>query len=206
MRRFLPLLVVLAFASVAFGCASNDFYRGRVTAQGGAQAQAFHVKDGVEQSITNRYTVTGEGTATVQTVKPYLTLEGAWAPDVTPGAAPKAEQPGAVVIRPTGAPAAAPAPRKPVCTGPECAAPGAAAADECKPVYRGCDGTPGGTRPAPVGMLDEPIEPGTGWPCGDNGPVVNGVMGAVVLPPGLVIHTVGCLVQFGKCFASFFIP
>lgn len=99
MRRFLlPLLALVAV--VAAGCSSDNFYRGRAETNGQGSAQAFRVQDGVETPITSRYTITGRGSATVQTVKPYLTLDGAWSADTTPGATGTVvEDKDAVVIR-----------------------------------------------------------------------------------------------------------
>lgn len=237
----LPLLVGLA------ACSSNDFYRGHVETSGTASAQAFHVRDGVPESITNKYTLTGQGAATVQTVKPYLTLDGAWQADQTPGAA-RAEEPGAVLMRPAppsaspypvvkynGQPAMlvplTPTPAAPgvgdcpsgSCTIPlakqyvgmtsawdeaPCApaAPAAplpqAVSDGCGlPVYKGCDGTPGGHPVNNPSTTPKAVAPGTGWPCGANQPP--SVVGALAVPPGFLIHAGGCLVEAVRCTFSY---
>lgn len=209
MRRIYSLLAAGALVASLAGCA-NNFYRGRVTSQGTATAQAYHVQDGVEKAITNRYTVSGNGTATVQTVKPFLTLDGAWTPDVTPGAQRVVEEDGSVVIR--GAPPVPPVvssspprcPPPPSCSGPECAPPGVAAAPSSRcgePVYRGCDGTPGGNRPTASTYEEPPIPPGTGWPCDPE--LGATVMGVALAPPGFFLHLGECFVNFVGCVFSF---
>lgn len=92
---FLLLLVALA-AFLLPACTSDNHYAAEMAGTGNARAQAFHVVDGEKQAITKNYTAQGEFAATVQTVKPYLTLDGTWTTD----AAGMAEEPGAVLIRP----------------------------------------------------------------------------------------------------------
>lgn len=202
MRRIASLLAGVALVASLSACTSDNFYRGRVEAAGGASAQAFRVKDGVETPVTNRYVVQGQGTATVQTVKPYLTLDGSWAPDIAPGVAGAREEPGAVVMRGAGAPAAAKPAACPPCSGGSCALPGAAAPNRCgQPVYRGCDGTPGGTRVNNPSTRIPEVAPGTGWPCGKNPPP--GVVGMVGIPAAVAAHVGVCFVNFLRCVFGF---
>jgi len=222
MRYFLFGLLLLLLPA----CTSDNFYRGRTEVVGQGSAQVFRVKNGTEEPVTSRYTMTGQGAATVQTVKPYLTLDGAWRSDVAGVAAD--EEPGAVLLRPLppggssgvkmsvvtcdGRPAmllplpqpsapALPLPSAapPACSGPDCGVPGAAQAT-CLPVYVGCDGTAGGHRPEPVGALPKRVAPGTGWPCGAKPPEVGAaVMGALAVPPGFLLHVGECFADFVRC-------
>jgi hypothetical protein len=98
MRRLSLLFTALCAAFVSVACSSNDFYRARVESTGQANAQASRVKDGVESPVTARYSVEGYGVATAQSVKPYLTLDGAWTPDVS--ASNGTFEPDAVLVRP----------------------------------------------------------------------------------------------------------
>lgn len=213
--------VAALLALVLAGCTSQDFYRGRVTATGQATAQAFRVVDGVEQPVTSLYTLSGQGSATAQSTKPYLTLDGSWEAGKSAAAVP--EEPDAVLIRRPAAALKAPAPRKTIILdGVECevspvvkeaAAPVPFAADPCAPTVKAapvaaedcrpsyvspCTGVVGGTRPEPIGALDKPIPPGTGWPCGDSaGPKGLGAVPAAAV--GIPVHVVGCFIEFLRC-------
>lgn len=304
MRRLLSLFLLLIAANVTIACSSNDFYRGHVETNGLASAQAFHVKDGVQEAITSKYVIQGQGAATVQTIKPYLTLDGNWQATAETADNEPHEEPGAVLLRPTfGAPTPTraancdgqpvlliPLPTSPegVCPGGACvtppaaphtmvappsdviplakqyvgmatawtvvpepkgayvnsdgavvkdgriianpvpgspwvveggqavsrgsysmpacapavmAAPLPAAAPACRPVYHGCDGTPGGTQVGNPSTGLKPLAPGTGWPCGTS--PVPGVVGALAVPPGFLIHAGGCLIDAVACIFSF---
>ena len=212
MRRFLSILTV-AVAVLVTGCSSNDFYRGRVEASGGASAQAYRVKDGNETAVTNRYTIDGKGTATVQTVKPYLTLDGAWSVDQVPGAS-VVEAPGSVVIRNAAAPVVGAA--APECPDGNCPCPNpvvGAAPRECGPVYKSpCSGEVGGTQVNNPSTRINAVEPGKGWPCpGSPEPQVVGaarkgcsaVVGVVAIPAGFAVHVGLCFGRFVGCVFGF---
>lgn len=227
MRRLLSLLLVLPSLVLA-ACSSQDFYRGRVDGEGVTSAQALRVKDGAEQPVSPKYTVSGKFAVTAQSVKPYLTLDGDWKVDNAPSAAPVVEEPGAVLLRPLppGAPSGmktvtcdgkpallvpVPAAEQPACAGGSCALPEApppaAVSDKCgKPVYRSpCSGEAGGTRVNNPSTGYKVIEPGTGWPCAAQTP------GSAALTVGFsavayAVHVGQCVFECVKCVVAPLIP
>lgn len=178
-------LYALLAATLA-GCSTQDYYRGRVTVDGKATAQVHRVQDGVEKPVTRLYVVEGDGKVEVQTVKPYLKIEGGIATPVAKGED-VVEEPGAVLILPApGNLSAAPAPEGD-CPGGVCQPPqgqnapncptgdcplkapaergSAGESQPCPNVYTGCSGKPGGSCPTPCGQL--PAYKGKpSWPCG----------------------------------------
>lgn len=160
MRRswymFLAALLGAVTVGSTTGCQSD--YRGRVEANGEASAQAFRVENGVEVPVTAKYRVQGQGVATAQSVKPYLTLDGAWAPDV--GSA-KTVEADAVLIRPYPPGAGAPSRAmdcngRPVLLVPLSSPPAASPSDiSC---------TPGSGDTCTVPAAPAPVQAaGTGW-------------------------------------------
>lgn len=245
-RLLLALLCCLPLLALA-ACSSDNFYRGTVEGDGKASARAVQVKDGVEQPITNTYTVTGQYRATAQSIKPYLTLDGDWAATASAREDEPHAEPGAVLIRPlppgdasdgrhvildgkpcyavpeapcangvcslpgagqskvVAAPPVVPAPCAPPAVAPpplpEAAAP-ALPSDCGRPVYKGCDGTPGGNRPTPYGDLGAAIPPGSGWPC-PRTPPGQAILSAAAVPPAFLVHVGECFVGFMRCVFSF---
>lgn len=209
MRLYLFALLACSLLANA-GCSSDNFYRGRVESQGGATAQAFHVKDGVEDAVTNRYSAKAGGVATVQTVKPYLTLDGEWTLDQAPAAGVAInEEPGSVVVRPLP-PGSAAAPVRNVvldgkpgtfipsaagsCDGPTCALPPRAApapaAPVCQPVppppaapLPVCAPPPAAAPPAAASDCGQPVYRGCDGTVGGNRPTPYGDLGKAI-PPG----------------------
>lgn len=111
--RFRSALAALALAACFLtACRSDNYYRAEVEASGGGSAQAFHVEKGVKTPVTDRYVATGSATATVQSIKPYLTLDGSWSRDSVPGAGAPVEEGDSVKVN---------------CPGGVCRVPGAAA-------------------------------------------------------------------------------
>ena len=214
MRLFSILAAMLALAAV--GCTSADNYRGEVSGDGSARAQAFHVVDGKAQPITKEYTVNGKFSGIVQTVPPYMTLDGDWTPNVAGGAT-AVERPGDVLIRPSPRAAAAPMPGAGSCSSTPAAPPPAPAASDCgcpEPVAAAAPADDCRRAYAPVcESADYPTvsafnfpgvrKPAPAWPCAGAQAPVPGAVGDVVLAPvGFLAHFGSCLMGFLRCVVN----
>lgn len=201
MRRLASLVLVLTCAFLT-SCKADDFMRGRVTATGTATAQAFRVKDGIEEPITDAYTLSGQGSATAQTIKPYLTLDGSWSR--TPTAARAVEEPGAVLLRPAVVAGALPTACAPAYAAPRAAGPCAPAPQYAPPPPVTYVAVPAagacatGVCAVPQAGGPPTLRAAMGLPPPPSAPQVAGA--ALAIP----VHAVDCALQFVKCL--FLIP